>query len=433
MKRGTILSDRLRQFVQNLTSERKLQLSLLLASLLTYGTCLTLIVTLYLPDFSTGYNPRHQLFGDDFVNMWAGAKLVLQGHVLSLFDTGLYNEQLKLLTSNPAYNIHGFSYPPHILLFIVGLGFLNYFQALLIWSIAGLVGIILLMRSLKLSFSWYFIILTSPAVITNLMMGQNGLFTGVLLFGGLCLSQKRPVLAGILFAILTIKPQLGFLIPVVLILTRNWKCFLSASLGTIFLVGLSIALFGWDAWQAYFDEMLHFQMGFLWEKSSNILFYQFMMPGFYANSYLVPESSKPIYLLVYFMIALTAAYKICRVINADRSLHEKTLLGICLATALISPYFFNYDMTAITLALLLYMVKIYTPQQDTPYFLQGLTFLLLWSLPLTTLIMRGNYEANLTASVTYIFMLPSLIMGAAFYFLFLKKKNTPLPPVLPPA
>ena len=183
---------KLRPFPRNVTSEQWIKLSLLCASFLTFATCFQFIHLLYLPNFSTGYNVRGQLFGDDFLNMWAASKLMLQGDVLHIFDVEKYNQNLKLLTSNPHYYTHGFSYPPHLLLFIGGLGFLTYFQALLIWSIAGLASLAFALRTMKIDLSWWLIALTSPVVVANLMIGQNGLFTGALFLGGLCLKSQTP-------------------------------------------------------------------------------------------------------------------------------------------------------------------------------------------------------------------------------------------------
>ena len=183
--------------------------------------------------------------------------------------------------------------------------------------------------------------------------------------------------------------------------------------------------FGWDIWQAYFEETLHFQIDYLWEKSNVVSYYEFMMPGFYANSYMMPENSKAIFLLIYAAILIPVGYKIGCVVHKDQSLSPKTLLGISLATALITPYFFNYDMTAIMLALLLYVSISYKPMDHKQPLFLGLILLFLWSLPLTTMILRGRYETDLTVTISEFFVIPSLIMGISFYLLFFKKEKPP--------
>ncbi len=406
------------------TPEQRLKAALLFASFIAYCICFKLIFDFYVPNAS-GYNNREQLFGDDFLNMWAGSKLLLQGNTLSIFNFELYNQQLKILTNNPDYPPHIFSYPPHLLLFISGFGLFSYFQALVIWSILGLAALILLLHQLKTGLSWSLILITSPIVVANLMMGQNGLFTGVLLFGGLSLSRKHPILAGILFALLTMKPQLGLLIPLILIITRNWKCFISATAGTIILVALSIAVFGADVWNNYLFDTLEFQRKYVLESTVIANYYQFMMPGVYANAYLVGEPIRSFFIILHALICGCVLYKIFHVVNADKDLEQKTILGICLASALISPYFFNYDMTAITVAVMLFMiqsVKLKTHKLDS---LLGLCLLLLWTLPLTTLVMRGHFGPGLHVTISQYYMLPSFAMVTCFYLLFFQKTKIP--------
>src|SRR3546814_15628180 len=56
-------------------------------------------------------------------------------------------------------------------------------------------------------------LLLAPASYINISGGQNGFLTGALLIGGLRLLGPKPILAGICFGLLTVKPQLGILLP----------------------------------------------------------------------------------------------------------------------------------------------------------------------------------------------------------------------------
>ena len=78
----------------------------------------------------------------------------------------------------------------------------------------------------------------------NAFFGQNGAFTAALLVGGLLAAPKRPILAGVLFGLLTVKPQLGILIPFCLLASRNWRAFASAAVTTVTLVLLTGLAFG---------------------------------------------------------------------------------------------------------------------------------------------------------------------------------------------
>src|SRR3546814_13973031 len=87
----------------------------------------------------------------------------------------------------------------------------------------------------------------------------NGFLTGALLIGGLRLLGTKPIVAGILFGILTVKPQLGILLPFALLAARQWTAIAAAGATTVLLVGISVLLFGWESWQAYIDLVIPLQ------------------------------------------------------------------------------------------------------------------------------------------------------------------------------
>jgi alpha-1,2-mannosyltransferase len=200
------------------------------------------------PFDATGYP-----IGRDFVNTWMSGRAVFGGHPALWFDHRVYNEALRPLFGLPAnFPWYNWSYPPHILLFTWAFGLLPYMPAWILWTIAGFAAYFFTAtqgewRQVRLMFlaAW-------PAGIVNYFCGQNGFFTAALLIGGLMQLEKRPVLAGVLFGLLTLKPQLGLLLPIMLVLTRNWRCIASALATLLVLIGITSAIFGTDIWGAYF-------------------------------------------------------------------------------------------------------------------------------------------------------------------------------------
>ena len=93
----------------------------------------------------------------------------------------------------------------------------------------------------------------APATLINAAGGQNGFLTACLLVGGILLLDRRPVLAGILFGLLTYKPHLGLVVPFVLLALGAWRTIAAATATAILLIAASVALFGLDAWRAYFQ------------------------------------------------------------------------------------------------------------------------------------------------------------------------------------
>jgi arabinofuranan 3-O-arabinosyltransferase len=94
-----------------------------------------------------------------------------------------------------------------------------------------------------------------PAVLSNFVVGQNGFLSAALLGGALGLMERRPVLAGCLLGLLTYKPHLGMLFPLVLIASGRWRVFFAAA-AVAMLVGVtSWAAFGAGTWTAFIHSL----------------------------------------------------------------------------------------------------------------------------------------------------------------------------------
>src|SRR3546814_9809212 len=93
---------------------------------------------------------------------------------------------------------------------------------------------------------------------TRRVLFRSGLLVGALALAGCRLLDDRPRAAGILFGLMTIKPHLGILIALVLLVQRRWTAIIYAALtfGALFLV--SSALFGFNTWSVYLLHTLGF-------------------------------------------------------------------------------------------------------------------------------------------------------------------------------
>ena len=127
--------------------------------------------------------------------------------------------------SRPNLPTHEWSYPPSIILFGAPLALMPVLPAYLVWTFGTVVLLHLAIRPLRLPTVLHLATLASPAVFINAMFGQNGALTAALLIGGMLAAPKRPIFAGVLFGLLTVKPHLGILIPFCLIASHNWRAF----------------------------------------------------------------------------------------------------------------------------------------------------------------------------------------------------------------
>lgn len=186
----------------------------------------------------------------DFSNLWAAGVFVLQGKITLLFDPEAYRAALRDLFT-PLLTDQEWSYPPSMLLVAVPLGLLPAWPAYALWTGATILLLYLALRPLDLPPAARLAILVSPGVVMSVVVGQNGALTASLLIGGLLLAPRRPVLAGILFGLLTVKPHLGLLVPFCLLANRNGKAILSAALTTGIVVGVTALLFGPSVWMSF--------------------------------------------------------------------------------------------------------------------------------------------------------------------------------------
>jgi alpha-1,2-mannosyltransferase len=288
------------------------------------------------------YDPLGYLVGRDFVNTWIGAKLALGGHPGDYFDVQVYN---KLLVENfgAGFPIHIWSYPPHLLLFTWPLGFLPYMAAYMLYCGLGLIFYVLVVNDGPPRFDRLVLLALAPAALANVAAGQNGFLLAVLLIGGLLQLEKRPVLAGILFGILTVKPQLGLLLPIVLVLTRKWQVIGVAAATAAVLLALTALVFGPDVWWRYWHDAMPTQTQLVFGNFEN---YMIHMPTMFMNARVAGLSVA----VAGWIQALVSALSVAAVVWTfwRRRDPELSLALLITATFTVSPYAFNYDMVLLS-------------------------------------------------------------------------------------
>jgi hypothetical protein len=183
----------------------------------------------------------------DYTDMWAAGHLVALGHGDTLFDLAAFNAALHFMFG-AGFPHQVWPYPPPILLLAVPLSLLPLLPGFLLYTVGTATLLWLSLRAGGLTRPACAAVLLSPAVADNALTGQNGSLTATLLLGGLFLADRRPILAGAILGALVIKPQLGMLVPLCLIASRNWRALLAMATSAGLLIAASAFLFGLDAW-----------------------------------------------------------------------------------------------------------------------------------------------------------------------------------------
>src|SRR5262249_17839176 len=150
-----------------------------------------------------------------------------------------------------------------------------------------------------------------------------------------------------LFGMLTVKPQLGLLLPIVLLLEWRWVTIAVAGATTVGLVGLSALVFGSGLWLAYLTNNFAVTRDFL-EGGTGL--FMLMAPSPFMAMRLYGAATWVAY-LVQGACALPVVVGLVLGWRSAASLEHRVALTST-AALLVTPYAHNYDMTLISVAVL---------------------------------------------------------------------------------
>ena len=224
-----------------MTGSRQQNLLLMVAVLSLAATAGLFFAYLDQREFFYGRLSRGQMFGRDFATFWTASQLALADRIVEIFDAEAFHRALAEITGR-AITLAPFPYPPHALVFFLPLGFLPYLWAFATWMIGlGVLYALVAARGCANANAYRALaLLIAPSTVLTVTMGQNGFLSAILFVGGMNLLWRAPIWAGILFGLLTFKPQLGLLIPVALLAGCHWRAVASASATAAVLLGGSL-------------------------------------------------------------------------------------------------------------------------------------------------------------------------------------------------
>lgn len=288
--------------------------------------------------------------GRDFLNFWLYGRAAHGADPGRYYDWPTYWAAVEAVAGTD-YPGQQWSYPPSLMLIAAPFGLLPYLPALAMWSVIGLTAFVATLRRWTADRQLLAIGLLAPAGIFGLVSGQLAWIGAAALLAGLRWRERRPVTAGILFGLLTIKPQLGVLLPVLLIATRSWRV-ITAAVGTAALVaGLTTAIWGMDVWAAWFGRGVAQQSGVLTDGS---LIVAPFMPTIYMNLRLagVPIGGAN---AVQVALLLLAVGVVWRTFRRRPAADDRRATAIFLAASFVAtPYLMAYDGLAIGVAAVLW-------------------------------------------------------------------------------
>jgi hypothetical protein len=284
--------------------------------------------------------------GRDFLNFWMYGRAAPTPNPSRFYDPVLYNQTLTALLG-PDYLGNNWSYPPSVMLVAAPFGQLPYMPGLLIWTALGLGVFVLVLRRQIDDLGVRLALVCSPAAVLCLMSGQSSFLTAAVIVGIFAWLDRKPLLAGFLIGLLTLKPQLGFLFPIMLIASGRWRVFCSAAGTTLAIAAVTAALFGPQVWIDYVAKGIPVQN---WVLSDPHLTVAPFMPTIFMNmrtlgaSYATASAVQATFSLA-AIGTLIWAYRFRR--DAD----PQWLAALFLACSVVaSPYLLSYDLVPLTVA-----------------------------------------------------------------------------------
>jgi hypothetical protein len=373
--------------------------TLLLAALAALPAGIAITWIYFWPDANL-MEPQGFYFGRDFLNYWTGGRLALTGPVEVAYDLERYNALLRAWFS-PEQSGMAFSYPPHALPLLAPFGALPYLAAYALWCLAGAAGfaaVCLGRAPTREDATLVAAIALAPVVWVNIVFGQMGLLLALLFVGALRALPSRPVLAGVLIGVLTIKPQLGLLLPFLLLLMGAWRTIAAAAVTTIALAALSLALYGLEPWQLYVSQTMPLQWTFVTR-----------MDGFYTNQMITPYTAlwnlgvpASLALTLQAAIAIAIAFVTLLALRSSASWALKCAV-VAFGSVLMVPYVLAYDLAIPLAALVWHLVDDDPDPHPAGLALAGS----LWALP---------YALTILLQVSGVPVLP-IVLVASFFWL----------------
>jgi len=288
----------------------------------------------------------------DFANYWTAARLALSGNAMDLFSTHADYFRHMQAAFGMDYPWHAWSYPPHYLLFVWPLGLLAYLPAMIAFLGVTFLLYLAALRSFTGRLDADILLAVLPFALFNIWAAQNGFLTAALFLGALALRYERPVLAGVLAGCLTIKPQLGVLIPILYLIEGRWLSMVSAALTTLLLVAVSAACFGVEGWIGYVQNTFASQSAVMAYATGIFLD---MMPapfGVMRNLGAEPTLAFAVHAAVALPVLAVTVYGFAVV-------RDPVLRGavLCVATIAVTPYSLAYDLGGFAASVALGMTR----------------------------------------------------------------------------
>jgi hypothetical protein len=342
--------------------------------------CLGIVYLLFAPNYDWQSQRGDDVYGADFLQEWVGARLILDGRAEDLYTS-------KFLDWQHDPELIGFEWdksqfypavypPPHYVLF-TPLALLPYRWAAVVW--------LMMLLASACSAAWTIASLVKQRIVKSDEEGRNTcdyLWMGALLFPSMLFSitlgqksavwllllsvtaylllRSRDYLSGFVFGLLTVKPTLCFLLPLLMLKERKWNFLAGMMTSCLLLWGVAATYLPWSVWPSFADGFRSAgnyaeNAGYRMEWSCNLLTLAYGLP-----LELVPWCKWGICLPLGIYVFFGAITE-----TTDWKSPRKWMI-IAASTVLLSPHFYHYDLCVLLIPILWLIAT--EPERGFAYF-----------------------------------------------------------------
>jgi len=184
-------------------------------------------------------DPRGYPLVTDFLSFWSAGRLALAGHAAQAYDWPTMHALQAQLMHHAVQGFLGWAYPPLFFVVAILLGALPYAAAFVGWVGISLALYAMCVAAIAQDRRAVLLAIAAPASLACAIAGQNGFLTATLIACVLLQIETRPWLAGLFLGLLSYKPHFGLLFPIALLFGGYYRVFVSATLATAVILGIS--------------------------------------------------------------------------------------------------------------------------------------------------------------------------------------------------
>lgn len=326
--------------------------------------------------------PAMEVLYPDFLVFHAAVRAFLEGKLALVYDIDAFTRFQNVIYADRFLGtvlFRPFFYPPSWLLMLLPLGLLAVgpaYGAFMIVTAAAA-------TALEGRHDWWgwLAVVSSPAAVWVVLAGQNTFLSLACFYGGLRLLDRSPAAAGILFGLLSYKPQIWVLVPLALLAARQWRA-LAWTAGTVAILSLaSLGIFGLDFWLAFLDATREAGSA----RVANVMFERiYMHMTTLVAAARIVGLSPGVAGTIQLVGAAVAVAAVWFAFRRHPSGDARTAVLVT-ATFLVSPYTLNYDL----LLLMPAAVALFRRGAALGFYpLERLVYLVLWLMPTLGMILN---------------------------------------------